>query len=83
MKKSAVLILYKRFKDVWESKSCINGIFIKTKMNQTKIIPLILETTITDHFSIYRATNTNIGENKKRIIAKTINCEVLKSILSN
>lgn len=36
----------------YESKSCIDHIFLKSKINLDKIFPVVLETTITDHHTI-------------------------------
>lgn len=33
-------------------KSCIDHIFIKTKINKNEITPIVLESTVTDHFSV-------------------------------
>lgn len=70
-----------------DSKTCIDHIFVKTKINKTLLNSLILETTITDHYSIALNINTNKPVNNNTIITnrvkKLINFNYLKQSLSN
>lgn len=76
---------YTRVQDNYTS--CIDHIFIKTKVNKNEITPIILETTITDHFSIILQVSScqpSDNKNSKKIITKkVINYNKLREYLAN
>lgn len=62
-------------------KACLDHIFIKTQINKNKVIPLILETTITDHFAVLLNIEGNTmltNNNSWTISKKMVNYESLR-----
>ncbi|KAJ8982402.1 hypothetical protein NQ317_017204 [Molorchus minor] len=69
------------------SKTCLDHIFIKTNTDKELLLPIIIKTTLTDHYCTYLQIVINgKGENKyapKTNLFKNINYKALGNLLQN
>lgn len=68
-----------------DHKSCIDHIFMKTKINKNEIIPIILESTVTDHFSVIIQINMHEIRASSKVYGRKeiINYVKLREYLKN
>lgn len=81
-----ISLINKTTREVGNQKSCIDHIFVKTKEDLSKFIPLIYDTKITDHYPIAVLVDLNIknsGNNNNTNYKKYVDYNKLNIFLLN